>query len=76
MARRIKAHVREAHAICCNDDIKFVVVGNVHSAWAELRFRRDADYTRVRHCYNTRDSYNYRHHWHIHLVDAVVGKEN
>ena len=62
----------EAHVICCNDSVEYVVIDNEQKAiWkmAELK----ADYfERNKWTFKTEKEYGQRCYWHIHTVDAMI----
>lgn len=59
-----------AHAICCNDNVEFVVLGEEWAAFEKLEDLRADYYERNKTSFGTWRDYQLRCYWHIHTVDC------
>lgn len=60
----------KVHVICCNDGVRYAVVGDEARAEAKMAELKAAYYERNKGCFSDEVEYNLRCFWHIHTVDC------
>lgn len=58
----------EAHVICCNDGVEYVVVGNKEKAESKMAELSAAYFDLNRWHFGNDQAYKVRCYWHIHTV--------
>lgn len=60
----------DAHVICCNDSVEFVVLNDEAKAKTKLEELRTDYYARHKWHFKNEAEYRIRCYWHIHTVKA------
>ena len=68
-------HPYRAHAICCNDDIRAIVIGTEEQAQAAMEPLIVSDYQRNKWSYGDSVEYLSRLYWHTHTVGLIIAEE-
>ncbi len=63
----------KAHVICCNDSVKFVVIGDEADAEHKLEELASEEFEKQADDDMTYAEYRVIRFWHIHTVDAEKG---